>query len=84
MAKVLTDSDNYTCHQIASTLSLNLSIVRFWIQRGWLKANKHTPKHYEIGIGHLKQFLENPPHQIKKRIASLDSQAINCLLKGKA
>ncbi|RCJ24027.1 hypothetical protein A6770_28690 [Nostoc minutum NIES-26] len=83
MAKVLIDS-NYTCHQIANILSLNLSIVRIWINRGWLKANKRCPKHYEIGISHLKQFLENPPHQIKKRIAALDTEAIKYLLKGKA
>ncbi len=82
MNKVLTNSD-YTCYQIASILSLNLSTVRLWINRDWLKANKRCPKHYEIGISHLKQFLRNPPHQIKKRITALDSEAINYLLKGK-
>lgn len=82
MTKVLTDS-NYTCHQIASILSLNLSIVRLWINRGWLKANNRSPKHYEIKTWHLEQFLENPPHQIKKRIAALDTEAINYLLRRK-
>ncbi|MBW4617745.1 MAG: hypothetical protein KME21_32065, partial [Desmonostoc vinosum HA7617-LM4] len=58
----------------------NLSTVRLWIKRGWLKANERSPKHYQIRIWHLKQFLENPPHQIKKRIAAIDSQAVNYLL----
>jgi hypothetical protein len=80
MAKVLTDSDNYSCHQIALVLRLNLSTVRLWINRGWLKADNRFPKHYQVKIGHLRQFLENPPHQIKKRIAALDSQTINYLL----
>jgi hypothetical protein len=83
MTKNFTHSENCNCHQIASILSLNLSTVRLWINRGWLKANKRSPKYYEIGITHLKQFLENPPQQIRKRIASLDTQAINHLLKGK-
>ncbi|MCC5639778.1 hypothetical protein LC593_28930 [Nostoc sp. CHAB 5844] len=82
MAKVLTDS-NYICHQIASILRLNLSIVRLWINRGWLKADNRSPKYYEIKTGHLKQFLENPPQQIKKRIAALDSAAIKYLLRGR-
>ncbi|WP_224095885.1 hypothetical protein [Nostoc sp. MS1] len=83
MTKNCTHSDNCNYHQIASILSLNLSTVRLWINRGWLKANKRCPKYYEIGIGHLKEFLENPPHQIRKRIASLDTAAIDYLLKGK-
>lgn len=82
MSKHFTESNNYSCHQIASVLSLNLSTVRLWINRGWLKADDRFPKHYQVKIGHLKQFLENPPHQIRKRIASLDSEVINYLLKG--
>ncbi|WP_224095920.1 hypothetical protein [Nostoc sp. MS1] len=84
MSKQIADSHNYNCHQIASVLSLNLSTVRLWINRGWLKANKRFPKHYEIRVVHLKEFLENPPQQIRKRIASLDTAAIDYLLKGKA
>ncbi|MBD2254879.1 hypothetical protein [Nostoc parmelioides] len=80
MTKNFIHSENCNCHQIASILQLNLSTVRLWINRGWLKANKRCPKYYEISISHLKQFLENPPHQIQKRIASLDSQSINYLL----
>jgi hypothetical protein len=71
---------NYKCHQVASILHLNLSTIRLWINRGWLKVNRRCPKHYEIGIAHLKQFLDNPPQQIKKRIASLDTEAIDYLL----
>ncbi|MBW4565941.1 MAG: hypothetical protein KME32_33650 [Mojavia pulchra JT2-VF2] len=84
MTRQFTDLDNYTCHQIANILSLNLSTIRLWVHRGWLKANKRYPKHYEIRIWHLKQFLENPPQQIKKRIAALDHEAINYLLGRKA
>ncbi|BBD63075.1 hypothetical protein NIES2109_59250 (plasmid) [Nostoc sp. HK-01] len=80
MTKTLTNPENYTCHQIASILSLNLLTVRHWIQRGWLKANQSCPKYYQVKPGNLRQFLENPPHQIKQRIASLDSEAINYLL----
>jgi len=83
MTKQLGDSYSYKCHQIANTLHLNLSTVRLWINRGWLKVNRRCPKHYEIGIGHLKEFLDNPPQQIKKRISHLDTEAINYLLKGK-
>ncbi|MBD2505343.1 MerR family transcriptional regulator [Anabaena azotica] len=83
MTKQVSDSHNYKCHQVASVLHLNLSIVRLWINRGWLKVNKRCPKHYEIGIAHLKQFLGDPPQQIKKRIDALDTEAINHLLKGK-
>ncbi|BAB78227.1 hypothetical protein ACN23B_27665 (plasmid) [Anabaena sp. FACHB-709] len=79
MSKQISESHNYKCHQIANILHLNLSTVRLWINRGWLKANKRCPKYYEISISHLKEFLENPPHQIQKRIASLDSQTINYL-----
>ncbi|MBD2505622.1 hypothetical protein H6G83_34375, partial [Anabaena azotica FACHB-119] len=42
--------------------------------------NKRCPKYYEIGTGHLREFLNNPPQQIKKRISSLDTEAINHLL----
>ncbi|MBD2505120.1 MerR family transcriptional regulator [Anabaena azotica] len=80
MNKQLADSHNYKCHQVASILSLNLSTVRLWINRGWLKVNRRCPKYYEIKIGHLKEFLDNPPQQIKKRIEALDAQAINHLL----
>jgi transposase len=84
MNKKLTDIDNCNCHEIASILSLNLSTVRRWIQRGWLKAKGRAPKHYQIRTWHLEQFLENPPQQIKKRIAALDTKSINYLLRGKA
>lgn len=80
MTKNFTHSHNCNCHQIANVLQLNLSTVRLWINRGWLKANKRSPKYYEIGITHLKEFLNNPPQQIKKRIASLDTEAIDYLL----
>ncbi|MBE9211064.1 hypothetical protein IQ244_32185 [Nostoc sp. LEGE 06077] len=80
MTKTLTSPENYTCHQIASILSLNLLTVRHWIQRGWLKANQSCPKYYQVKPGNLKQFLEHPPHQIRKRIAAIDTQAINYLL----
>jgi len=83
MNKKLTNVDNCNCHEIASILSLNLSTVRLWIQRGWLKANERSPKHYQIRTWHLEQFLENPPQQIKKRIAALDTEAIKYLLRGK-
>ncbi|MBD2504607.1 MerR family transcriptional regulator [Anabaena azotica] len=83
MTKQISDSYNYKCHQVASILHLNLSTVRLWINRGWLKVNRRCPKHYEIGIVHLKEFLENPPQQIKKRIEALDIEAINHLFKGK-
>ncbi|WP_190571821.1 hypothetical protein [Nostoc parmelioides] len=79
MTKQLTDP-HYKCYQIANILHLNLSTVRLWINRGWLKVNKCSPKHYEIGIGHLRNFLNNPPQQIKKRIDALDTEAIDYLL----
>ncbi|HEY9800723.1 MAG TPA: hypothetical protein V6D25_10215 [Leptolyngbyaceae cyanobacterium] len=80
MTKQLADLHNYKCHQVASILHLNLSTVRLWINRGWLKVNRRCPKHYEIGTGHLKEFLNNPPQQIKKRISSLDTEAVDYLL----
>ncbi len=33
---------------------------------------------------HLKQFLDHPPQSIKKRITSLDPEAINYLLGRRA
>ncbi|HEY9803986.1 MAG TPA: hypothetical protein V6D25_26860 [Leptolyngbyaceae cyanobacterium] len=80
MTKQLADSYSYKCHQVASILHLNLSTVRLWINRGWLKVNRRCPKYYEIGIVHLKEFLDNPPQQIRKRIASLNTDAIDHLL----
>jgi hypothetical protein len=80
MTKQVSESHNYKCTQVASILHLNLSTVRLWINRGWLKVNRRCPKHYEIKIVHLKEFLDNPPQQIKKRIDGLDAQAINHLL----
>jgi len=74
------NDSHYKCYQIANILHLNLSTVRLWINRGWLNVNKCCPTHYEIGVAHLKQFLNNPPQQIKKRIASLDTEAIDYLL----
>ncbi|WP_237088453.1 hypothetical protein [Nostoc sp. PCC 7120 = FACHB-418] len=56
MSKQISESHNYKCHQIANILHLNLSTVRLWINRGWLKANKRCPKYYEISISHLKEF----------------------------
>lgn len=76
-------NDNYKCHQIANILHLNLSTLRLWINRGWLKVNRRCPTHYEIGTGNLREFLNNPPQQIKKRIDALDAQAINHLLSKK-
>ncbi|MHC5932265.1 MAG: hypothetical protein ACYTXM_41950, partial [Nostoc sp.] len=34
----------------------------------------------ELFCWHLKQFFDNPPQSIKKRIAALDVEAINYLL----
>ncbi len=72
--------DNYSCHEIASVLNLSLDSVYQWVNKGWLRAKKRSPKIYQIRRWHLKQFLSNPPHHLKKRIASIDPQAINYLL----
>lgn len=80
MSKHFTESNNYSCHQIASFLSLNLFTVRLWINRGWLKADNRSSKHYQVKIGHLKQFLENPPHE---SIRNSQFAIINCLLSKK-
>ncbi|MBW4617446.1 MAG: hypothetical protein KME21_30360 [Desmonostoc vinosum HA7617-LM4] len=76
--------DNYSCKEIAQVLCLSLSTVCFWVRRGWLKGKKRSPKIYQIRKWHLKKFLLNPPHHLKKRIASLDPQAINYLLGRRA
>ncbi|MCC5660344.1 hypothetical protein LC608_25875 [Nostoc sp. XA010] len=72
--------DNYSCKEIAQVLQLNFSTVTRWVKRGWLKATKRSARHYQIRRLHLKQFFENPPQSIKKRIAALDVEAINYLL----
>jgi excisionase family DNA binding protein len=72
--------DNYSCKEIAQVLQLNFSTVTRWVKRGWLKATKRSARHYQIRRWHLKQFFDNPPQSIKKRIAALDTQAINYLV----
>ncbi|MBD2439815.1 hypothetical protein [Nostoc sp. FACHB-110] len=42
MTKTLTNPENYTCHEIASILSLNLLTVRHWIQRGWRRTIQNS------------------------------------------
>ncbi|WP_416212836.1 helix-turn-helix domain-containing protein [Nostoc sp. LEGE 12450] len=76
--------DNYSCKEIAQVLQLNFSTVTRWVKRGWLKATRRSARHYQIRRWHLKQFFENPPQSIKKRIAALDVEAINYLLGRKA
>lgn len=76
--------DNYSCQEIAQVLQLNFSTVTRWVKRGWLKATKRSARHYQIRRWHLKQFFDNPPQSIKKRITSLDPEAINYLLGRKA
>ncbi|MCC5622395.1 helix-turn-helix domain-containing protein [Nostoc sp. CHAB 5715] len=76
--------DNYSCKEIAQVLQLNLSTVARWVKRGWLKATKRSARHYQIRRWHLKQFLDHPPQSIKKRITSLNPEAINYLLGRKA
>jgi hypothetical protein len=76
--------DNYSAAEIARILCIPRTTVASWVRRGWLSTGKHSPKYYQIRKWHLKQFFDNPPHQIKKRIAALDSEAINYLLGRKA
>ncbi|NDJ25915.1 hypothetical protein GS682_30885 [Nostoc sp. B(2019)] len=76
--------DNYSCKEIAQVLDLSLSTVCFWVRRGWLKAKRRSPKHYQIRKWHLKQFFDNPPQSIEKRIAALDKEAVNYLLGRRA
>ncbi|MHC5770586.1 MAG: MerR family transcriptional regulator [Nostoc sp.] len=76
--------DNYSCQEIAQVLQLNFSTVTRWVKRGWLKATRRSARHYQVRKWHLKQFFENPPQSIKKRITSLDPEAINYLLGRKA
>jgi hypothetical protein len=76
--------DNYSCKEIAQVLKLNFSTVSRWVGRGWLKATKRSARHYQVRISHLKQFFDNPPQSIKKRIAALDTEAINYLLGRRA
>ncbi|MHC5823587.1 MAG: hypothetical protein ACYT04_49080 [Nostoc sp.] len=52
--------------------------------RGWLKTTRRSSKRYQVRRWHLKSFFENPPQHLKKRIASIDSEAINYLLGRKA
>ncbi|MBC1221092.1 helix-turn-helix domain-containing protein [Nostoc sp. UCD121] len=72
--------DNYSCKEIAQVLQLNFSTVTRWVKRGWLKATRRSARHYQIRKWDLKQFFDNPPQSIKKRIAALDVEAINYLL----
>ncbi|BBD63076.1 hypothetical protein NIES2109_59260 (plasmid) [Nostoc sp. HK-01] len=72
--------DNYSCQEIANVLCLSLSTLCRWIKHGWLKANKRSASCYQVRTWHLKEFLDNPPQPIKKRIASLDPEAINYLV----
>ena len=76
--------DNYSCQEIAQILQLNFSTVTRWVKRGWLKATRRSARHYQIRRWHLKQFFDNPPQSIKKRIAALDVEAINYLLGRRA
>ena len=76
--------DNYSCQEIAQVLQLNFSTVTRWVKRGWLKATRRSARHYQIRRWHLKQFFDNPPQSIKKRIAALDVEAINYLLGRRA
>jgi hypothetical protein len=61
--------DNYSCQEIAQVLQLNFSTV-----------TRRSARHYQIRKWDLKQFFDNPPQSIKKRIAALDVEAINYLL----
>lgn len=72
--------DNYSCRQIASVLCYDFSTVCRWVKLGWLKARKRYSNCYQIRTWDLKQFLQNPPPRVRKRIASLDKEAIYYLI----
>jgi hypothetical protein len=76
--------DNYSGAEIARILIVHPTTVSGWVRRGWLKAKKRSPKIYQIRKWHLKQFFDNPPQHLKKRIASLDKEAVNYLLGRRA
>jgi hypothetical protein len=63
-------------------IQLDLNCELF--SRGWLKISRRSSKRYQVPRWHLKQFFDNSPQSIKKRIAALDTEAINYLLGRKA
>ena len=72
--------DNYSCKQIAQTLSLNPCTVANWVKRGWLRAIRRSSTNYLVKSRDLKRFFKNPPQSIKKRIARVDPQIIRYLV----
>ncbi|AUB44274.1 hypothetical protein COO91_10497 (plasmid) [Nostoc flagelliforme CCNUN1] len=72
--------DNYSSAEIARVLCVHSTTVSGWVRRGWLKTSRRSSKRYQVRRWHLKQFFDNPPQHLKKRIASIDSEAINYLL----
>ncbi|WP_242056081.1 terminase gpP N-terminus-related DNA-binding protein, partial [Nostoc flagelliforme] len=76
--------DNYSSAEIARVLCVHSTTVSGWVRRGWLKTSRRSSKRYQVRRWHLKSFFENPPQHLKKRIASIDSEAINYLLGRKA
>ncbi|MCC5669813.1 hypothetical protein LC653_39915 [Nostoc sp. CHAB 5784] len=74
--------DNYNCCEIARVLQLNSATVWSWVKKGWIRTTRRSGRYHQIKSKDLKQFLQNPPQRIKKRIAAIDKDAIEYLVGG--
>lgn len=72
--------DNYSCSEIARNLCLHRTTILYWVSQGWLKAKKSSVHCYQVKSRDLKQFFQNPPASIRKRIAAVDPQVISYLV----
>lgn len=72
--------DNYSCSEIAKNLCLHPTTITKWVRQGWLKAKKRSVHCYQVRSQDLKQFFQNPPASIRKRIAAIDPQVISYLV----
>ncbi|RCJ17980.1 hypothetical protein A6770_33475 [Nostoc minutum NIES-26] len=72
--------DNYSCREIAKNLCIPPTTVVNWVRQGWLKAKKRCINRYQVKSRDLKQFFNNPPQPIKKRIAAIDPQVVRYLV----
>ncbi|WP_339379140.1 helix-turn-helix domain-containing protein [aff. Roholtiella sp. LEGE 12411] len=65
---------------MARVLQLNSSTVWNWIKKGWIRTSRSSGRYHQIRSKDLKQFLQNPPQRVKKRIAAIDQDAIEYLV----
>jgi DNA polymerase III delta subunit len=50
------------------------------VRQGWLKAKKRSVHCYQVESEDLKQFFQNPPASLRKRMMAIDPQVISYLV----